>query len=96
VAYAIGVAEPLSINVDTYGTGLIADDAKLEAVIRKVFDMTPAGIIRTLKLKHPKKNGWSYQDTAAYGHFGRKQFPWEKTDKVEQLKKAAAKHLKRR
>ena len=96
VAYAIGVPEPLSINVDTYGTGLIPDDAKLETVIRKVFDLKPSGIIRALKLKHPKKNGWSYQDTAAYGHFGRPQFPWEKTDKVEQLKKAAATAMKRK
>jgi S-adenosylmethionine synthetase len=96
VAYAIGVAEPLSINVDTYGTGLIPDDAKLEAIIRGVFDLQPSGIIRTLKLKHPKKNGWSYQDTAAYGHFGRSQFPWEKTDKTEQLKKAATKVLKKK
>jgi len=89
VAYAIGVAEPLSVNVDTYGTGKIKDDAKLEKIVRAVFDLTPAGIIKTLKLKTPK--GWSYQDTAAYGHFGRSQFPWEKTDKIAALKKAAAK-----
>lgn len=95
VAYAIGVAEPLSINVDTYGTGAIENDADLEKVIRKVFDMTPAGIIKALDLKNPKKNGWSYQDTAAYGHFGRSGFPWEKTDKVAKLKEAAAKFLKK-
>jgi S-adenosylmethionine synthetase len=94
VAYAIGVAEPLSINVDTYGTGAIEDDAELEAVIRKVFDLTPAGIIKTLKLKTPKKGGWSYQSTAAYGHFGRDGFPWENTDKVDALKKASANLLK--
>jgi len=94
VAYAIGVPEPLSINVDTYGTGALDNDANLEGIIRKVFNLTPAGIINTLKLKHPKKNGWSYQDTAAYGHFGRTGFPWEKTDKVDALKKAAAKLLK--
>jgi S-adenosylmethionine synthetase len=94
VAYAIGVAEPLSINVDTYRTGSLEDDAQLEAVIREVFDLTPAGIIETLQLKHPKKNGWSYQDTAAYGHFGRTGFPWEKTDKVDDLKKAVEKLIK--
>jgi S-adenosylmethionine synthetase len=95
VAYAIGVAEPLSINVDTYSTGIIEKDSDLEQVIRKVFNMTPAGIIKTLDLKNPKKNGWSYQDTAAYGHFGRSGFPWEKTDKVADLKKAAAKFIKK-
>ena len=89
VAYAIGVAQPLSINVDTYGTGKLADDQDLEKVIREVFDMRPAAIVRQLGLKHPG-NGWCYQDTAAYGHFGRSQFPWEKLDKVEALKKAAA------
>jgi len=90
VAYAIGVAEPLSINVDTYGTGAIDDDARLEAIIRKVFDLRPAGIIRALKLTEPHKHGWSYRQTAAYGHFGRALFPWEKTDRVEALRKAAA------
>ncbi len=94
VAYAIGIAEPLSINVDTYNTGLIEDDAILEKVIRGVFDLTPAGIINTLELKHPSKNKWSYRKSAAYGHFGRAGFPWEKTDKVEALKKASAKYLK--
>ena len=58
-------------------------------MIREVFDMRPAAIVRQLGLKHPG-NGWCYQDTAAYGHFGRSQFPWEKLDKVEALKKAAA------
>lgn len=89
VAYAIGVSKPLSINVDTYSTGLLENDADLEKIINTTFDMSPAGIIRTLDLLNPKKNGWSYRDTAAYGHFGRDNFPWEKTDKVEQLKKAA-------
>ncbi len=88
VAYAIGVADPLSINVDTYGTGACADDSKLEKVIRKVFDMRPAAIVENLGLKHPGK-GWCYRDTAAYGHFGRPQFPWEQTDRVDALKKAA-------
>lgn len=86
VAYAIGVAKPLSINVDTYSTGKLSDDAILEQVIETVFDMTPAGITKTLGLLAPK--GWCYQDTAAYGHFGRDIFPWEKTDKTAQLQKA--------
>jgi len=96
LAYAIGVAEPLSVNVDTYSTGLIENDAQLEFIIRKVFPLTPAGIIRSLKLKYPKQNGWSYQDTAAYGHFGRSSFPWEKTDKVAKLKESARKLLKKK
>ena len=90
VAYAIGVADPLSINVATYGTGKLADD-QLEKVVREVFDMRPAAIIDTLQLKHPAKNGWSYQDTAAYGHFGRSCFPWEKTDKIAELQATAKK-----
>lgn len=95
VAYAIGVAEPLSINVDTYGTGSIKDDADLEKIIRAVFDMRPAAIIKTLGLRTPSKAGWSYRESAAYGHFGRNIFPWEKTDKVAALKKEAAKYLKK-
>ncbi len=93
VAYAIGVADPLSINIDTYGTGKIDDDGNLEAVLREVFDLRPAAIIDILDLKNPHKNGWCYQDAAAYGHFGRDGFPWEKTDKVKDLKAAAAKYL---
>lgn len=93
VAYAIGVAEPLSINVDTYGTGKLKSDQYLEKVIRKVFSLKPAAIVKALGLKNPGK-GWSYADTAAYGHFGRPQFPWEKTDKVEEIKAAAAEYLK--
>ena len=93
VAYAIGVAEPLSINVDTYGTGKLKSDQDLEKVIRKVFSLKPAAIVKALGLKNPGK-GWSYADTAAYGHFGRPQFPWEKTDKVEEIKAAAAEYLK--
>ena len=89
VAYAIGVADPLSVNVDTYGTGIIPD-SELEQVVRKVFDMRPAAIIEQLNLKHPG-NGWCYQDTAAYGHFGRSQFPWEQTNKVAELKAAVQK-----
>ena len=93
VAYAIGVAEPLSINVDTYGTVNLKSDQDLEKVIRKVFSLKPAAIVKALGLKNPGK-GWSYADTAAYGHFGRPQFPWEKTDKVEEIKAAAAEYLK--
>ena len=89
VAYAIGVADPLSVNIDTYGTGIIPD-SELEQVVRKVFDMRPAALIEELGLKRPG-NGWCYQDTAAYGHFGRSQFPWEKTDKVAELKAAVQK-----
>ncbi len=92
VAYAIGVAQPLSINVDTYGTGKIQGE-ELEKVIREVFDMRPAAILKKLDLKHPG-NGWCYRDTAAYGHFGRCCFPWEKTDMVGALKAAAAKFAK--
>ena len=88
VAYAIGVAKPLSINVDTYGTGKLEDNV-LEAIVSsgKIFDFRPAALIKELGLLTPK--GWSYRETAAYGHFGRSQFPWEKTDKIEALKAAA-------
>jgi len=86
LAYAIGVAEPVSILVDTQGTGKISDD-KLSEIVAKTFDFTPAGIIKTLDLRRP-----IYRKTAAYGHFGREDedFTWEKTDKVEALKAAAA------
>ena len=87
------MAEPLSINADTYRTGKIKDDAVLEKIIREVFSLKPAAILETLQLKKPFANGWSYQDTAAYGHFGREGFPWEKVDKIKELKKAAAKYL---
>jgi S-adenosylmethionine synthetase len=82
VAYAIGVAEPVSIMVDTFGTGG-ASEEDIEARIRKVFDMRPAGIIKALDLKHPV-----YRKTAAYGHFGRNDpgFTWEKTDKASLLR----------
>jgi S-adenosylmethionine synthetase len=87
VAYAIGVPEPLSINVDTYGTGKV-DDHKIEEVLKsgEIFDFRPRALIADLGLMTP--NGWSYRESAAYGHFGRNQFPWEKTDKVEALLKA--------
>jgi S-adenosylmethionine synthetase len=85
VAYAIGVAHPLSVNVETFGTGKIADD-KIAALVEKYFDLRPGAIIRDLDLRRP-----IYQKTAAYGHFGRDdvQFPWEETNKAEMLKKAA-------
>ena len=89
VAYAIGVADPVSINVDTYGTGKL-DDGKMEELVRKVFDMRPASLVEELGLKYPGKN-WCYADTAAYGHFGKSIFPWEQLDKVELLKSEAAK-----
>ena len=89
VAYAIGVAEPVSVNVDTYGTGKSLDDSKLEKLVRKVFDLRPAALIEELQLKHPGKN-WCYADSAAYGHFGKSNFPWEQLDKVETLKTEAA------
>ncbi len=82
VAYAIGVAEPVSIMVDTFGTGKVSDD-KLTSLVRKHFDLTPKGIIETLKLRRP-----IYQKTAAYGHFGRSDFSWEKTDMAKVLARA--------
>ncbi|MCQ2380406.1 MAG: methionine adenosyltransferase [Victivallaceae bacterium] len=88
VSYAIGVAEPLSVNVDTYGTGILADDRDYEKIVRAVFDMRPAAMIETLGLKHP--GPWRYRDTAAYGHFGRQGFPWERQDRTEEILKAAA------
>ncbi|HDA1751336.1 TPA: methionine adenosyltransferase [Staphylococcus aureus] len=84
LAYAIGVAEPVSIAIDTFGTGKVSEGQLVEAV-RKHFDLRPAGIIKMLDLKQP-----IYKQTAAYGHFGRTDvlFPWEKLDKVEELKGA--------
>ena len=87
MAYAIGVAKPLSINVDTYGTGVV-DDHLIEEVVKSggIFDFRPRALIADLGLLTP--NGWSYRDSAAYGHFGRSQFPWERTDKVDALRNA--------
>ncbi|HDJ5590587.1 TPA: methionine adenosyltransferase [Staphylococcus aureus] len=84
LAYAIGVAEPVSIAIDTFGTGKVSEGQLVE-VVRKHFDLRPAGIIKMLDLKQP-----IYKQTAAYGHFGRTDvlFPWEKLDKVEELKDA--------
>ena len=89
LAYAIGVAHPVSILADTFGTGKIPDD-RLEAVIGEVFDLRPAAIIRDLQLRRP-----IYRQTACYGHFGRADLdlPWERTDKTELLLKAAAAYL---
>ncbi len=85
VAYAIGIAKPLSINVETYGTGLIPDE-EIQSLLEsgEMFDFRPASIIKELGLLEP--NGWSYRKTATGGHFGRDMFPWEKTDKAELLK----------
>ena len=91
MAYAIGVAEPVSVMVDTFGTGEVPD-RRLEQIVERVFDLTPRGIITSLKLKRP-----IYSPTAAYGHFGRKPyqakvegkqqdfFTWERADKVRAL-----------
>ena len=83
LAYAIGVAEPVSLRVDTYGTGKLSDEA-LTALLRRSVDMTPAGIIRRFDLRRP-----IYQETAARGHFGMADRPWEQTDLAEQLKSLA-------
>ena len=97
LAYAIGVAEPVSVMVDTFGTGRVPD-ARLERAVREVFDLTPRGIIDALKLRRP-----IYQPTASSGHFGRRPrsgrypglsrpvdfFTWERTDRVKQLQREA-------
>ena len=82
LAYAIGVAEPVSVLVDTFGTGVLPDD-KLAEIVTKVFDFRPSAIIERLNLRRP-----IYRQTAAYGHFGRTDvdLPWEKEDYVEKLK----------
>jgi len=87
VAYAIGVADPVSVAVDTFGTGVVADE-QLAKLVRELFDLKPAAIIRTLGLKRP-----IYRSTASYGHFGRvpegSHFTWERTDRVADLRSAA-------
>ena len=87
LSYAIGVAEPLSISIETFGTGKI-DDVIIERLVREHFDLRPGAIIRDLDLRRP-----IFQQTAAYGHFGRTDIdlPWERTDKAEVLRQAAAK-----
>jgi S-adenosylmethionine synthetase len=86
VAYAIGMAEPISLMVDTFGTNTVSED-KIEAAVNKVFDLRPAAIIRDLDLRRP-----IYRLTSNYGHFGRElpEFTWEKTNRVDQLKAAVA------
>lgn len=84
LAYAIGIAEPVSVMVNSYGTGTVKDEMLAEAVMR-IFDLTPAGIIRRLKLKDP-----IFQRTAAYGHFGREEFAWESLDYVDELRNIIA------
>ena len=81
LAYAIGVPFPVSVMVDTFGTARVPE-IQIENAVPRVFDLTPAGIIQTLELRKPV-----YRNTAAYGHFGRDCFSWEKTDKVDALKK---------
>jgi S-adenosylmethionine synthetase len=96
VSYAIGVARPVSINVNTFGTGRV-DEEKLLEVIKANFELRPAGIIQTFNLRDlpAERGGRFYQDVAAYGHFGRSDLdlPWEQTDKVELLKAAFAEAL---
>jgi S-adenosylmethionine synthetase len=85
LAYAIGVPDPVSVMIDTFGTGKVPE-TKISEAVRQVFDLDPAGIIRTLDLKKP-----IYQKTASYGHFGRNEFSWEKTDKTSDLVKVVGK-----
>jgi S-adenosylmethionine synthetase len=82
VSYAIGVAQPTSVTVETFGTHKVDED-KISAAVRKVFDLRPYGIVKMLDLLRPV-----YQKTAAYGHFGRDEFSWEKTDRADELKAA--------
>ncbi|MCX7871557.1 MAG: methionine adenosyltransferase domain-containing protein, partial [bacterium] len=86
IAYAIGVARPVSIEVETFGTGKLPDD-KIVEIVNKVFDLRPAAIIKNLDLRRP-----IYRQVAAYGHFGRTDLdlPWERLDKVEEIKKIVA------
>ncbi|MGC6245454.1 methionine adenosyltransferase [Pasteurella multocida] len=83
LSYAIGVADPTSIMVETFGTGKVANEL-LVALVREFFDLRPYGLIKMLDLIQP-----IYRETAAYGHFGREQFPWEKVDRAEELRTAA-------
>ncbi len=83
VAYAIGVADPVSVNVNTFDTGKLPED-RISEIIREVFPLRPGDIVKELNLKRP-----IYTKTAAYGHFGREAFPWERLDKVDEVKKLA-------
>ena len=82
LSYAIGVSQPLSINVNTQGTGTVPD-LKLAEVVSNLFDLSPGGIIKRFHLKRP-----IYRQTATYGHFGRDEFPWEVLDMVEKIQNA--------
>ncbi len=82
LAYAIGVPFPVSVMIDAFGTAAV-DEAAITKAVKETFDLSPAGIVKTLDLCRP-----IYQETASYGHFGRSQFPWEKTDRTDALKKA--------
>jgi S-adenosylmethionine synthetase len=88
LAYAIGVAHPVSVRVDAFGTGLVPD-VELERLVRRHFDLRPAAIIRDLRLKRP-----IYKQVAAYGHFGRPELdlPWERVDRAALLREEAAVH----
>lgn len=87
VAYAIGMAKPMSINVSTYGTGKVSEEALAQLLLSgELFDFRPAALIRDLDLTHPK--GWSYSENCTYGHFGRTTVPWERLDRVEAVKAA--------
>lgn len=86
VAYAIGRAHPVSVYVDTFGTGVV-DDETVAKIVSEVFDLRPRAIIRKLRLNRP-----IYRATSNYGHFGRAEFSWEKTDMTDALKKALAKY----
>ncbi|MCB4203576.1 methionine adenosyltransferase [Deferribacterales bacterium Es71-Z0220] len=85
LAYAIGVARPVSILVNTFDTGIIPE-AEIEKIVKQLFDLTPKGIMEALDLRRP-----IYKQTAAYGHFGREIFPWEKTNKADEIKSLAGK-----
>jgi S-adenosylmethionine synthetase len=85
LAYAIGVPFPVSVMVDTFETGAVPEDI-IAGAVKKVFDLSPAGIVKTLDLRRP-----IYQSTSCYGHFGREGFSWEKTDRIEALRKEAGK-----
>ena len=82
LAYAIGIAEPVSLYVDTFGTCRVPEQ-RIEAVVRELFDLTPAAIIATLALAQP-----IYRTTATYGHFGREAFPWEQIDRADATRRA--------
>jgi S-adenosylmethionine synthetase len=89
VAYAIGVAEPVSLLLDFHGTGTLPE-AEAEAVVKRLFDLRPAAILEALDLRRP-----IYQPTAAYGHFGRPEFSWERTGRLEELKAMLGERLAR-